>query len=103
MLKQFAPELSGQMIFKMYVLRLRLWQGKQQILESISLKRYPEILDYARPKLVRPGLLELLDFLDTQGIPFVVVLGGLCDMVETLLDQMMESVILNPVLLYYLS
>jgi 2-hydroxy-3-keto-5-methylthiopentenyl-1-phosphate phosphatase len=87
MLKQFTPELSNQLMPEMYARRLTLREGVRQLLESIPSVRYPEILDYAKPKLIRPGLVELLDFLDAEGVPFVVVSGGLRGMVETVLSQ----------------
>ena len=87
MLKQFTPELSNQLMPEMYARRLTLREGVRQLLESIPSVRYSEILDYAKPKLIRPGLVELLDFLDAEGVPFVVVSGGLRGMVETVLNQ----------------
>ncbi len=87
MLKQFTPELSNQLMPEMYARRLTLREGVRQLLESIPSVRYPEILDYAKPKLIRPGLVELFDFLDAEGVPFVVVSGGLRGMVETVLSQ----------------
>ncbi|MBD0346119.1 MAG: HAD-IB family phosphatase [Coleofasciculus sp. Co-bin14] len=87
MLKQFTPELSNQLMPEMYARRLTLREGVRQLLESIPSVRYPEILEYAKPKLIRPGLVELLDFLDAEGVPFVVVSGGLRGMVETVLSQ----------------
>ncbi len=87
MLKQFAPELSEQLLPQMYALRLTLREGVRQLLESIPSTRYPEILEYAKSKSIRPGLEELLDFLDARGVPFVVVSGGLRGMVETVLSQ----------------
>jgi len=56
-------------------------------LESIPSACYPQILEYAKPKAIRPGLVELLDFLDTEGVPFVVVSGGVRGMVEMVLSQ----------------
>jgi len=87
MLKEFAPQLSEQLMPEMYALRLTLRDGVRQILESIPSECYPEIIAYTQSKLIRPGLEELLDFLDTQGVPFVVVSGGLRGMVETALSQ----------------
>ena len=87
MLKDFAPELSERLIPEMYAKRLTLREGVRQMLESIPSARYPAILEYAQPKPIRPGLVELLDFLDTQHVPFVVVSGGLRGMVETVLNQ----------------
>lgn len=87
MLKTFTPDLSERLMPQMYALRLTLREGVRQLLESIPSARYPEILDYAKSKPIRPGLEELLDFLDTRGVPFVVVSGGLRGMVETVLSR----------------
>lgn len=72
---------------EMYARRLTLREGVRQLLESIPSARYPEILEYAKLKLIRPGLVDLLDFLDAEGVPFVVVSGGVRGMVETVLSQ----------------
>jgi len=87
MLKEFAPQLSEQLMPQMYARQLTLREGVRQLLESIPSARYPEIIAYAKPKPIRPGLVELLDFLDAQGVPFVVVSGGVRGMVETVLSQ----------------
>jgi 2-hydroxy-3-keto-5-methylthiopentenyl-1-phosphate phosphatase len=87
MLKEFAPELSEQLMPEMYALRLTLREGVRQLLESIPSARYPEIIEYVHSKPIRPGLEELLDFLDAEGVPFVVVSGGLRGMVETVLSR----------------
>jgi 2-hydroxy-3-keto-5-methylthiopentenyl-1-phosphate phosphatase len=87
MLKEFTPELSEQLMPEMYARRLTLREGVRQLLESIPSDRYPEIIQYSKPKPVRPGLVELLDFLDDKGIPFIVVSGGVRGMVETVLSQ----------------
>ena len=87
MLKEFTPELSDKLMPEMYARRLTLREGVRQLLESIPSARYPEILEYAKLKLIRPGLVDLLDFLDAEGVPFVVVSGGVRGMVETVLSQ----------------
>jgi len=87
MLKTFAPELSEQLMPEMYARRLTLREGVRQLLESIPSACYPQILEYAKPKAIRPGLVELLDFLDSEGVPFVVVSGGVRGMVEMVLSQ----------------
>ena len=87
MLKTYAPALSEQLMPQMYARRLTLREGVRQLLESIPSASYPEILDYAKPKSIRPGLVELLDFLDAEGVPFIVVSGGVRGMVETVLSQ----------------
>jgi len=88
MLKHFAPELSAQLIPEMYARRLTLREGVRQLLESIPSERYQEIIEFSKGKLMRPGLVELLDFLDTQGVPFVVVSGGIRVMVETVMGDL---------------
>jgi 2-hydroxy-3-keto-5-methylthiopentenyl-1-phosphate phosphatase len=87
MLKTLTPDLSKQLMPQMYARQLTLRQGVRQLLESIPSVRYPEILDYANSQVIRPGLEELLDFLDAQDVPFIVVSGGLRCMVETVLSQ----------------
>ncbi|MBE9130243.1 MULTISPECIES: HAD-IB family phosphatase [unclassified Coleofasciculus] len=87
MLKDFAPQLSAQLMPEIYAMRLTLREGVRQMLESIPATRYPEILAYVESKPTRPGLEELLDFLDSQGIPFIVVSGGLRGMVEAVLSR----------------
>lgn len=87
MLKTFAPELSAQLMPEMYARRLTLREGVRQLLESIPSDCYPEILNYAKSQLIRPGLVELVDFLDAEGVPFVVVSGGVRPMVEIVLSQ----------------
>ena len=87
MLKEFSPELSAEVMPKLYNRTLTLREGVRQILESIPSSYYPKILDYAMGKPVRPGLAELIDFLSGQNVPFVVVSGGLKGMVETVLQR----------------
>ncbi|HEY9810664.1 MAG TPA: HAD-IB family phosphatase [Halomicronema sp.] len=88
MLKKFSPELSAKLMPEMYELRLTLRQGVRQILESIPSEKYPEILEYTSTKKIRPGFVEMLDYLDSQNIPFIVVSGGLRGMVETVLGDL---------------
>lgn len=92
MLKHFTPELSAKLMPEMYQLRLTLRQGVRQLLESIPSKKYPEILEYSSTKKIRAGFVEMLDYLDSQNIPFIVVSGGLRGMVETVLGPLKNRV-----------
>lgn len=87
MLKEFAPQLSAKIMPELYAKRLTLREGVRQLLESIPSKLYPEIVEYAKSKPMRPGLAELIDFLDTRDIPFIIISGGLRDMVETVIEK----------------
>lgn len=91
-LKKFAPELSTKLLPEMYARRVTLREGVRQILESIPSSRYNEILEFTQLQQIRPGFVELLDFLEFQGVPLVVVSGGLRGMVETVLDSLVQRV-----------
>ncbi len=93
MLKHFAPELSSQLMPEMYARRLSLRSGVRQLLESIPSERYGEIVEFSRGQLMRPGLVELLDFLDAQRVDFVIVSGGLRIMVEAVMGDLVERAI----------
>jgi len=87
MLKEFAPEMAKEIMPQLYAKTLTLRVGVRQMLESIPAKIYPEIMAYSDNKPIRPGLPELIDYLATKQIPFVVVSGGLKDMVERVLKR----------------
>ncbi|BAZ67077.1 MAG: HAD-IB family phosphatase [Pelatocladus maniniholoensis HA4357-MV3] len=91
-LKHFSPQLSAQLIPEMYAQRLTLREGVKRILESIPASRYPEILEFTRKQPIRSGFTELLDFLDTQEVPLVVVSGGLRGMVEVVLEELLPRI-----------
>ena len=93
MLKHFAPELSSQLMPEMYARRLSLRSGVRQLLESIPSECYGEIVEFSRGKLMRPGFVELLDFLDAQRVDFVIVSGGLRIMVEAVMGDLTERAI----------
>lgn len=92
MLKHFTPELSAKLMPEMYALRLTLREGVRQLLESIPSERYPEIIEFARTKVMRAGLIELLDFLEAEEVPFVVVSGGVRGMVQTVLEPLLNRI-----------
>ena len=90
MLKHFAPELSSQLMPEIYARRLSLRSGVRQLLESIPSECYGEIVEFSRGKLMRPGLLELLDFLDERKVDFAIVSGGLRIVVETVMGDLVN-------------
>lgn len=92
MFKEFAPEISSQLLPRMYAREVTLRQGVRQILESIPARRYPEILEFTRSQPTRPGFVELLDFLEAHQVPLVVVSGGLRGMVEVVLGELTQRV-----------
>lgn len=92
MLKKFSPEKAAQIIPELYSQRVTLRDGVRQMLEAIPSCQYPEIIELAQTEEIRPGFVELLDFLDSQNVPFVVVSGGLRGMVETTLGKLVDRV-----------
>ena len=92
MLKEFAPAVSARVMPELYNLRMTLREGVREMLESIPARRYEDIREFSRPKQMRAGLVELLDFLDAEGVPLVVVSGGVRIMVETVLGDLTDRV-----------
>jgi 2-hydroxy-3-keto-5-methylthiopentenyl-1-phosphate phosphatase len=91
-LKQFTPELAAELIPKMYRLELTLREGVLQMLESMPSSAYAEIIDFAAAQPLRFGLPELLDFLQIQVVPLVVITGGLKGMVEAAIPELLPKI-----------
>ena len=89
---KFAPGKFNRLAPEIMEGRMTIREGVRAVLGSIPSRRYPEILDYLKSKPLRPGLVELFDFLDLAGTPFVVISGGLRGMVETSLGPLLERV-----------
>lgn len=87
---QFAPDVFDPIKKKMMALEISLRDGVRQALESIPSARYPEILEYVKTIPIRPGFESLLDFLDDQGVPFVIVSGGLRGMIDARLGSLVN-------------
>lgn len=92
MLKRFSPQKAEEIIPQLYAQKVTLREGVREMLEAIPSAKYPDILESAKTEEIRPGLVELLDFLDSRDVPFVVVSGGLRGMVETTLGELVDRV-----------
>ena len=94
MLEKFAPEVSAKLLPVIFRREITLKEGIHQTLGSISAADYPEIIEYIAERPIRPGLRELLKFLNHLQVPFVVISGGLTDLVEAVLkrQQLIDSV-----------
>jgi 2-hydroxy-3-keto-5-methylthiopentenyl-1-phosphate phosphatase len=93
MMQEFTPTLAQELLPEIYALRLTLRDGVRQTLESIPTAQYPEILAFMEGEPIRPGFVEFLDFLETQGVPIAIVSGGLRGMVETVLGPLKHRVL----------
>lgn len=92
MLKEFAPEMAAEIMPLLYRREMTLREGVRKMLESIPSRCYPEIIEFSRTKKIRSGFVEFLDFLKTQGVPFVLVSGGVRVMVETVLGDLSSKI-----------
>ena len=92
MFNAFIPEHVAEVLSMMRESRLTLKEGVRRLLESIPSKSYPGMLEYIRRMPMRPGLTELLDFLEARGIPFVIISGGLRGLVEARLSPLLERI-----------
>jgi 2-hydroxy-3-keto-5-methylthiopentenyl-1-phosphate phosphatase len=92
MLKEFAPEVSARLMPEIYAKRLTLRRGVRQMLESIPAAKYAQMVEFVRTQPIRDGFGELLDFLQAQNIPFVVISGGLRGMVEANLAPYLDRI-----------
>ncbi|MBK8479761.1 MAG: HAD-IB family phosphatase [Proteobacteria bacterium] len=92
MLDRFTPELAAELVPALVAQRLTLREGVRRLVESIPSACYGAILEHVREVGLRPGLPELLDFLDARGVPFIVVSAGLRGMVEAALGDLRARV-----------
>lgn len=88
MFRRFAPHMYRELGPQMQALRLSIREGVRRIVESIPSARYQEILAYVRTVPIRPGFVELIDYLDSLGVPFIVISGVLRGMVESRLGDL---------------
>lgn len=87
MLKTLIPDRTAEIMPRLYRRELTLRQGVRYLLEAIPSDRYPEVIAYARAQAIRPGLGAFLDFLEDRQVPFVIISGGIEDMIEAVLQQ----------------
>jgi 2-hydroxy-3-keto-5-methylthiopentenyl-1-phosphate phosphatase len=91
-MKRHAPELSAELIPKMYAREITLREGVRRILESIPSSVYPDIIEWVAAQPQRPGFPEFTAFLQLQEIPFIVITGGLQEMVKAALKPLLHHI-----------
>ena len=88
----FAPEKADLFLKKVLEGSITLREGIRMIVESINSSQYPKMLDYVNNSTIRPGLSELIDYLDDKNVPFIVVSGGLKGLVSRQLGSIEKRV-----------
>ncbi len=91
-MKRHAPELSAELIPKMYAREITLREGVRRILESIPSSAYTEIIEWVAAQPQRPGFPEFVAFLQLHDIPFIVITGGLQEMVKAALKPLLHHI-----------
>lgn len=72
--------------------KITLGEGILRMVESIPSHKYSEVLDYSLSHRIRDGFGELLDYLNAQNVPLVVISGGLEGSVSTRLDAYRKNI-----------
>jgi 2-hydroxy-3-keto-5-methylthiopentenyl-1-phosphate phosphatase len=91
-MKHHSPELSAELNPRMYAREITLREGVRRILESIPSSAYPEIIEWVAAQPQRPGFPEFVAFLQLHKIPFIVITGGLQEMVKAALKPLLHSI-----------
>lgn len=87
---RFLPGQWEPVKKKLIAKETTLREAVPALIESIPSEKCPEIIDFVSRMPVREGFAEFLDFLDMQGIPLVIVSGGVRKMVEIKLSGMLD-------------
>ena len=91
-LKTYAGDLAEALIPQIHAFDLTLREGVTRMLETLPSEVYDEAIACADDVPLRPGLAELIAWARRHDIPFVVVSGGLEDMVRRKLGPLADSV-----------
>ncbi|AFY36970.1 hypothetical protein Lepto7376_0544 [[Leptolyngbya] sp. PCC 7376] len=68
-LAKFAPEVSADILPKLYYREMTLREGVRTILEAIPSEKFPAFVDEINDKPTRPGFSEFLQFLSDRQVP----------------------------------
>ncbi|MFO8086089.1 MAG: HAD-IB family phosphatase [Desulfobacterales bacterium] len=90
--RKFAPETWKPQKEDLVAGKITVREAVARTINSIESSDYAAILDYTLSFSIRPGFESLLDFLDSQNVPVVVVSGGIRGMVETGLGELKNRV-----------
>ncbi|MDJ0829065.1 MAG: HAD-IB family phosphatase [Desulfobacterales bacterium] len=92
MLSKFASARFAEVRELIRNRQISIRQGVRTLLESIPSKKYPEIIDHIRHEPIRAGFEELLYWLKSVNVPFIIISGGLQDFVTTRLEKFLDDI-----------
>ena len=87
---KFAPETWHPIKKDLSSGKITVREAVTRTINSIDASHYADILDYTLTFSIRPGFETLLDFLESQNVPMVVLSGGIRGMVETRLGNLIH-------------
>ncbi len=90
--QKFAPDVWKPMKDDLVAGRITVREAVTRTIDSMASSDYPDIMDYTLTFPIRPGFEALLDFLDSQQVPLVVLSGGIRGMVEVRLGELKKRV-----------
>ncbi|MFT7518018.1 MAG: 2-hydroxy-3-keto-5-methylthiopentenyl-1-phosphate phosphatase [Kiritimatiellia bacterium] len=91
-LQTYAGELANELIPRIHAFEMSLAEGVTQMLESMPSDVYQDAIRSCDDVPLRAGLSELIEACRDNGVPFIVVSGGLQDMVERKLGPLLSRV-----------
>lgn len=86
-LEKFAPETATHFLPAIFRQEVSLKEGISETLGAIPAHHYPAMIEFIAEQPVRSGLREFIDFLNLLDVPFVVISGGLTDLVKAVLEH----------------
>ena len=92
MLNRFAPDKMKEFSRKFAENSVTLREGVRGVLETIPSSEYENVVAFIKDMEIRDGFPEFLVFLKNEGVPFVVISGGLKDSVQTRLEVFSEYI-----------
>lgn len=87
LLEKFAPETVAQVLPAIFRREITLKESVTSTLGAISVEHYPAMIEFMAQQPVRPGLKKFIKFLNDRDVPFVVISGGLTEMVKVVLEH----------------
>jgi len=87
---KFASDIWPPLKKDMTSGKITVREAVTRTINSIDASWYDDILDYTLNFSIRPGFEALLDFLESQNVPLVVLSGGIRGMVETRLGNLIN-------------
>jgi len=92
-LRLTAPEFACKIPEEIRSGRKTLSQSVSECFARVPSRELDKLFDYINSVNIRPGFSEFLDFLKDQSVPFVLLSGGVPQMIEAALGRMKDKML----------